>query len=68
MKKLPVFLDKLSDFFAHRKGLLIMIGLVLIFANLIVSILSNGWLAQKNLLLQIGIIISLIGILLSWAL
>ncbi len=68
MKNLPVFLEKLSDFFAHRKGLLIMIGLVLIIANLIISILFNGWFAQKNLLLQIGIIISLIGILLSWAL
>jgi hypothetical protein len=68
MKNLPTFLDKLSDFFAQRKGLLIMLGLIFIIANLLISVFSDGWLARTNFLLQFGMILSLIGILLSWAL
>lgn len=62
-------LDMLSDFLAHRKGLLPLIGIVLITLNLLVQfVLPGGWMASSNLLLHVGIIIAILGLLLAWAL
>jgi hypothetical protein len=68
MKSLSKFLDNLSNFFAHRKGLLIIVGILLITINLVITIFSSGWLANNAFFLHVGLIIALIGILLSWAL
>lgn len=66
---LSKFIDKLSDFLAHRKGLLPMLGLVFILANLVLVILFPfGWLTATNLLLHIGLIIAIFGLMLAWAL
>jgi len=63
------FLDWLSDFVAHRKGLLPLIGLFLIFANLMIQFIVPGsLLASSNLLLHLGAIIAIFGLMLSWAL
>lgn len=63
------FLDRLSDFLAHRKGLLPLVGLMLIVINLIVQFFpGNGMLVETNLLLHIGLILSILGFLLAWAL
>jgi hypothetical protein len=62
-------IDRLSEFFAHRKGLLPMLGLVFILANLIlVIVFPFGWLAGTNLLLHIGLIVAILGLMLAWAL
>lgn len=62
-------LDKLSDFLARRKGLLPIIGIFLIILNLIVQFVFPGSiLSNTNLLLHIGLIISIFGLMLSWAL
>ncbi|BAJ63723.1 hypothetical protein [Anaerolinea thermophila] len=62
-------LDRLSEFLASRKGLLPLIGMLLIFLNLLFSIFApSGWLAQTDLLLHIGIILAIFGIMLAWAL
>jgi hypothetical protein len=62
-------LDQLSDFLAHRKGLLPMIGLVLIIANLILQFIpGTGLLVETNFLLHIGLILTIVGFLLAWAL
>jgi len=61
-------LDQMSEFFAHRKGLLPMIGVLLVVANFAVQFTSPGWLASSNLLLHLGVIIAILGILLAWAL
>lgn len=59
----------MSDFFAHRKGLLPIIGLVLIICNLAVQFIFPGsMLATSNLLLHIGLIVAIFGLMLSWAL
>ena len=68
MRWLNTLLDKLSEFLAHRKGLLPLLGILLILANLILKFLPPGWLAQSNLLLHIGAIIAIFGIMLAWAL
>ena len=62
-------LDHLSEFFAQRKGLLPILGLLLILVNLVVSLVApHSWLATTNLLLQVGLILAIIGFLLAWAL
>ena len=63
------FFDFLSEYLARRKGLLPLIGIVLIFLNLILQfILPAGWLTSSNLFLHIGIIVSIFGLMLAWAL
>jgi len=62
-------LDKLSDFLAHRKGLLPLLGILLILLNLILQlVLPPGWLVSSNLFLHIGIIVAIFGLMLAWAL
>ncbi len=63
------FLDRVSEFLAHRKGLLPIIGLILIFFNLLIQFIFPGnFLATTNLFLHIGLIIAIFGLMLSWAL
>ncbi|MFZ1041800.1 MAG: hypothetical protein WCA79_08940 [Anaerolineales bacterium] len=62
-------LDWLSEYLAHRKGLLPLIGIFLIVVNLILQfVLEPFWLTTSNLLLHIGLIIAIIGLMLAWAL
>lgn len=62
-------LDRMSEYLAHRKGLLPIIGLALIVLNLLIQlILPGSFLATTNLFLHIGLIISIFGLMLSWAL
>lgn len=63
------FLDRVSEFLAHRKGLLPIIGLVLILVNLLVQfIFPGGFLASTNLFLHIGLLAAIFGLMLAWAL
>lgn len=63
------FLDRISGFLAHRKGLLPILGLLLIIANLILEFaLPGSWLVNTDLLLQLGVIVAILGFLLAWAL
>ncbi len=69
MKKFSQLLDRLSDFLAHRKGLLPMLGIVLIILNWVLQFIpSLGGFAGTNSLLHLGVIMSIIGILLAWTL
>lgn len=68
MEKLSRLIDKLSAFFAAYKGLLPIIGVMLVIANFIVAITSSGFLANSNLLLHLGVIIAILGFMLGWAL
>ncbi len=63
------FLDRTSEYLARRKGLLPLVGIGLIIVNfLLVSIFPSGFLVQTNLFLHMGLIVALIGLMLSWAL
>lgn len=63
------FLDRMSDFLAHRKGLLPILGLLMILANLVLELaLPGSWLVTTDLLLQLGAIVAILGFLLAWAL
>lgn len=68
MQKLSRFFDRISEFLAARKGLLPLIGLLLVVINFILQFFSIGWIAESNLLLHLGLILAIIGFLLAWAL
>ena len=62
-------LDKLSEYLAHRKGLLPLIGILFILLNLILNlVLPPIWLVSSDLFLHIGIIVAIFGLMLAWAL
>lgn len=62
-------LDKLSEFLAHRKGLLPIIGIIFIIINLAVQfIFPQSPLAFSNIFLHFGLIIAIFGLMLAWAL
>jgi hypothetical protein len=62
-------LDWVSEFLAHRKGLLPLTGMLLIVVNLILQFMfAPFWLTTSNLFLHIGLIIAIIGLMLAWAL
>jgi hypothetical protein len=69
MKQINEFIDTLSDFFAYRKGLLPLIGLVLIILNLLLQFFPGlGWITSSNLFLHLGAILAVFGFMLAWAL
>jgi len=62
-------LDWLSEFLAHRKGLLPLIGMLLVALNFFLQwFIFEHWLAQSNLFLHLGIVIAILGLMLAWAL
>ena len=66
---LSKFLDHASEYLARRKGLLPLVGIGLIIVNfLIVSIFPGGFLVETNLFLHLGLVVALVGLMLSWAL
>lgn len=66
---LSKLVDQLSDYLAHRKGLLPLVGIVIILINLALQfILPPGWLRDSQLLLHVGVIVSIFGLMLAWAL
>jgi hypothetical protein len=68
-QRLSRLLDTLSDYLASRKGLLPILGIVLVLVNAVFQFIpAAGWLASTNLLLHLGVILAIIGFLLAWAL
>jgi hypothetical protein len=65
INRLSAFVDTASEFFAHRKGLLPIIGLVLVLINFILQLLPAGWLGQTNFFLHLGVILAIIGFMLA---
>jgi hypothetical protein len=62
-------LDRMSEYLAHRKGLLPIIGIVFIIINLIIQfVFPLSPLAFSNIFLHVGLIIAIFGLMLSWAL
>jgi hypothetical protein len=68
LESFSAWLDKVSNFFSQRKGLLPLIGIIFILLNLILQFVPVGWLSQSNLLLHVGTVVAILGILLAKAL
>lgn len=63
------FLDTTAEFFAQRKGLLPIAGILLVLVNAILQFVPGGGLfVEYNILLHLGVIIAIFGIMLAWAL
>ncbi len=62
------FLDWFSNFFAHRKGLLPLVGVLMVLLNFLLAQFVTGWLAESNLFLHLGVIIAILGFMIAWAL
>ena len=61
-------LDKISEYLATRKGLLPLIGTLLIVLNFILQFFPLGWLTQTNLFLHLGLLIAIFGLMIAWIL
>jgi hypothetical protein len=61
-------LDKVSEYLASRKGLLPIIGILLIMFNFVLLFFPVGWVKDTNLFLHLGMVIAIFGLMLAWAL
>ncbi len=68
LQKISTFLDRFSEFYAHRKGLFPLIAIALIILNFVLELLPANWLSQTDLLLHLGVLLAIIGFLLARAL
>lgn len=69
MKWLSKLVDDASDFFAHRKGLLPLIGILLVIVNYFLPfIFGINMITGSNLFLHLGVIVAIFGFMLAWAL
>ncbi len=68
MKSFSQFLDQASTFLAARKGLLPLIGIILVCANFLLRIFATGWMVETDFLLHLGVVLGLIGFMVAWAL
>ena len=70
MKWLSRLLDKASNYFAHRKGLLPLLGILLVIINYSLPFIFglDNLVTGSNLFLHLGIIIAIFGMMLARAL
>ena len=69
MKWLSTLIDKASNFFAHRKGLLPLLGILLVLVNFILPFfMASNFITASNLFLHLGVIVAIFGFMLAWAL
>lgn len=68
-ESLSAVLDRLSEYLANRKGLLPLLGTGLIILNLLFEIfLPGSYITQIDLLLHLGLVITIFGLVLARAL
>jgi len=68
MNWLSKLVDTASNYFAHRKGFLPLLGIVLVVANFFLPFLFESWITRSNLLLHLGVIVAIFGMMLGQAL
>ena len=69
MKWLSKLVDKASEYFAHRKGLLPLVGIVLVIVNFLLPFfMASNFLTISNLFLHLGVSVAIFGFLLARAL
>ena len=69
MNWLSKLVDTASNYFAHRKGLLPLLGIVFVILNFILPFfIGPNFLTLSNLFLHLGIIVAIFGMMLGWAL
>jgi hypothetical protein len=69
MNWLSRLLDRASNYFAQRKGLLPLIGMALVIINFFLPfIFGLNWVTGSNLFLHLGVLIAIFGMMLASAL
>lgn len=68
MDKISTLVDHASEFFAHRKGLLPMTGILLVLVNFALPLFAEGWVIQTNCFLHLGVVVAVVGLMLAKAL
>jgi len=69
MKWLSRLVDNASNYFARRKGLLPLLGILLVIINFILPfIFGLNVVTGSNLFLHLGVVIAIFGMMLAWAL
>jgi len=70
MKWLSRLIDNASNYFAHRKGFLPLLGILLVIINYILPFIFglDNLVTASNLFLHLGVIIAIFGMMLAWAL
>jgi hypothetical protein len=69
MKWLSKLVDNASNYFARRKGLLPLLGILLVIINFILPfIFGLNVITGSNLFLHLGVIVAIFGMMLAWAL
>jgi len=69
MKWLSRLVDNASNYFAHRKGLLPLLGILLVIINFMLPFfMGPNFVTVSNLFLHLGVIIAIFGMMLAWAL
>ena len=71
MKWLSQLVDNASNYFAHRKGLLPLLGILLVIINFILPFIGlslDSFLVASNLFLHLGVIVAIFGLILGQAL
>jgi hypothetical protein len=62
--------DNASNYFARRKGLLPLLGILLVMINFILPFIFglDNVITGSNLFLHLGVIVAIFGLMLAWAL
>ena len=69
MRWLSRLVDGASNYFARRKGLLPLLGILLVIINYILPfIFGLNVITGSNLFLHLGVIVAIFGLMLAWAL
>ena len=68
MKTFSKLLDWLSGSLANRKGLLPILGVLMVALNLFLRIFGSGWLTATDFFLHLGVVIAILGLMIAWAL
>ena len=59
------FLDRVSEFYSGKKGLLPIVGIIFIIVNFLLRLFPATWLSATDCFLHLGIIIAILGFLLA---
>ncbi|MBC8508512.1 MAG: hypothetical protein ISR58_15915 [Anaerolineales bacterium] len=69
MRGFNKFLDRVSDYLSKRKGLVPLVGIILVALNFILrQIPGLGWFSESDLFLHLGVILGILGFMIAWAL
>ena len=69
MRWLSRLVDNASNYLARRKGLLPVLGILLVIVNFILPfIFGLNVVTGSNLFLHLGVIVAIFGLMLAWAL